>query len=461
MKRSMTAVALALAAASVTAQERRWPALERYEPMVVPLDNPMTEPKVELGRQLFYDTRLSGDGSRACVSCHKPEHGLTEGGTPTSGAYDTPNGRSCPSLWNAGYQQAFFWEGAVRTLEQAIFGVWKFEMAPGGTGRLSTADVAARLNAIPGYLRQFARAFGREADFETVPKALAAYVRTLVASSSRWIRFYYGEEAALSQKAQRGYEVFDKKAGCTTCHNGQLLTDLQFHNVGIGSQREKPEPGRFVITREQKDRGAFKTPSLLNVGRSAPYFHDGSAKTLEEAVETMAAGGIDNPHKDAALQPARISPEERRQILDFLRELDVDFVDPAPRLPEENMDPMPIQITRISQIAMVVHDVARAEDFYKNTLGLKHLFSVPAKLAFFDAGGTRIMLSVPEPGIDFKSAIVYFDVADIKAAHAELAAKSVPSLGAAHPVGKLGDKEVWIAEFKDPDGNHLALQSIQ
>jgi predicted enzyme related to lactoylglutathione lyase len=239
------------------------------------------------------------------------------------------------------------------------------------------------------------------------------------------------------------------------------LTDLQFHNVGIGSQREKPEPGRFVITREQKDRGAFKTPSLLNVGRSAPYFHDGSAKTLEEAVETMAAGGIDNPHKDAALQPARISPEERRQILDFLRELDVDFVDPAPRLPEENMDPMPIQITRISQIAMVVHDVARAEDFYKNTLGLKHLFSVPAKLAFFDAGGTRIMLSVPEPGIDFKSAIVYFDVADIKAAHAELAAKSVPSLGAAHPVGKLGDKEVWIAEFKDPDGNHLALQSIQ
>ena len=125
------------------------------------------------------------------------------------------------------------------------------------------------------------------------------------------------------------------------------------------------------------------------------------------------------------------------------------------------MDPMPIQITRISQIAMVVHDVARAEDFYKNTLGLKHLFSAGPKLSFFDAGGTRIMLSAPEPGIDFKSAIVYFDVTDIQAAHKELAAKGAPGLGAPHVVGKLGDKEVWIAEFKDPDGNHLALQSIQ
>ena len=122
---------------------------------------------------------------------------------------------------------------------------------------------------------------------------------------------------------------------------------------------------------------------------------------------------------------------------------------------------MALQITRISQIAIVVHDLAKAEDFYKNTLGLKHLFSAPPRVAFFDASGTRIMLSLPEPQVDYKSAIVYFDVADIHAAHEELSAKGVASLGTPHVVGKLGDKEVWIAEFKDPDGNLLALQSIQ
>lgn len=462
MKKILASILIVAAARGARAQDRRWPALERYEPLQVPADNPMTEPKVELGRQLFYDRRLSGDGSRACTSCHRPEHGLTEGGTPTTGAYDTPSTRSCPTLWNAGYQQAFYWEGAGRSLEQAVLGVWRFNMAPSGPGRPSPADVAARLNAIPGYRRQFERAFGREADVETVPKALAAYVRTLVADRSRWIRFYYGDMQALSEKARRGYSVFDKKARCTNCHNGQLLTDLQFHNVGIGQRGEKPEPGRFVVTRQERDRGAFKTPTLLNVAKSAPYFHDGSAKTLEEAVEIMAGGGIENPHLDrASLQPSKLTREDKRQILDFLRELTVDFVDPPPRLPEENEDVMTLHITRISQIALVVHDLAKAEDFYKNTLGLKHLFSVPPKLAFFEVGGTRLMISLPEPQLDHKSAIVYFDVADIHAAHEELRAKGALSLGTPHVVGKLGDKEVWIAEFKDPDGNLLALQSIQ
>jgi cytochrome c peroxidase len=462
LKRMTRLIALALLAAAVPpAQERRWPRLERYEPMVVAPDNPMSEEKVALGRQLFFDKRLSGDRSRACTSCHRPEAGLTEGGTPTRAAYDMPNGRSCPTLWNAAYQQAYYWEGAGRTLEQAVSGVWKFEMAPGGEGRLGTADVAARLNAIPGYLRQFERVFGAPADPANVPKALAAFVRTLVADRTRWIRFYYGDTKALSEKARRGYAVFDKVGRCTQCHGGQLLTDLQFHNVGIGSQKPKPELGRFVITKDERDRGAFKTPSLLNVGRSAPYFHAGSVATLEEAVEIMAGGGIANPHKDASLEPRRLSAPQKRQILDFLRELDVDYTDPPPQLPEENVRTMTLEITRISQIALVVNDVARAEQFYKDTLGLKHLFGVPGKLSFFDVGGTRIMLSLPEPTVSHKSAILYFDVADIQAAHAELRAKGTPKLGTPHVVGKLGDKEVWIAEFQDPDGNLLALQCIK
>jgi predicted enzyme related to lactoylglutathione lyase len=176
----------------------------------------------------------------------------------------------------------------------------------------------------------------------------------------------------------------------------------------------------------------------------------------------MAGGGIANPHLDrASLEPAKLSPQQKTQILDFLRELDVDYPDAPPRLPEENVQTMTLQITKISQLALVVHDVARAEQFYKDTLGLKHLFGVPGKLSFFEVGGTRIMLSLPEPQVSHKSAIVYFDVADIHAAHEELRAKSTPHLGTPHVVGKLGDKEVWIAEFQDPDGNMLALQSLQ
>jgi cytochrome c peroxidase len=204
----------------------------------------MNEAKVALGRQLFFDKRLSGDRSRACISCHRPEAGLTEGGTPTSGAYEIPNGRSCPTLWNAGYQQAFYWEGAGRSLEQAAAGVWRFLMAPGGgEGRLATADVAARLNAIPGYRSQFERVFGAPADPENVPKALAA------SCARSWPIARAGSASTTATRARsppgraRGYAVFDKQARCTNCHNGQLLTDLQFHNVGIGSQKAKPELG--------------------------------------------------------------------------------------------------------------------------------------------------------------------------------------------------------------------------
>ena len=446
--------------AGTTAEERRWPALERYEAMVVPADNPMTEPKVALGKQLFFDKRLSGDGSRACISCHKPQHGLTEGGTPMSGAYDSPNDRSCPTLWNVGYQQGLYWEGAGRTIEQAVAGVWRYNMAPGGPGQLKPADVAARLNRIPGYRRQFERVFGREADTETVPKALAAYLRTLVADRSRWIRFYYGDKQALSARAQRGHEVFDKKARCTECHNGQLLTDLQYHNVGIGSAGEKPEPGRFAITRQERDRGAFKTPTLLNVAKSAPYFHDGSVKELSATVDVMLGGGVANPHRDAALQPASISADEKAALLQFLSELNVDYDETEPVLPEDKETNMSgSDLRSISQIAIVVHDVEKAEAFYGKTLGLKHLFSVPSRLAFFDIGGTRLMLSLPEPTVSHKSGILYFDVADIQATHKSLVAKGVSFVGEPHAVGMFEGNEIWIAEFSDPDGNLLALQS--
>ena len=330
------AVALVFVLTGSGAATRRsdWPALARYEPMAVPADNPLSASKVALGKQLFFDKRVSGDGSTACVSCHQPENGLTDKRSRSVGAYGMVQDRSCPTLWNVGYQQAFFWEGSAPTLEGAILGVWRFILAPGREGRVGAEGVARRLNGIPGYRRQFQEVFGGEATVEHVPKALAAFLRTLVANRSAWVRFQDGDLRALSAKAQRGYVLFDGKAGCTGCHNGILLTDLQYHNVGIGMGAAKPDLGRFEMTKDPRNRGAFKTPTLLNVSRSAPYFHDGSVATLSEALDRMLAGGLANPDLDAALKPVKLSSAEHAALLAFLQELTVDFDIPAPELPD-------------------------------------------------------------------------------------------------------------------------------
>jgi cytochrome c peroxidase len=332
MKRRLFVLAVLLASPVASASD--WPTLSRYERMVIPADNPMTEAKVELGKQLFFDPRLSGDGSTACISCHRPDHGLTDGRPKSIGAYGEIQDRACPTLWNVGYQQAFYWEGAGASLEEAISGVWRFILAPGKDGTPTMADVAARLGGIAAYRAAFDRTFGAPPDVENVPRALAAFLRTLVASRSAWARFQDGDTRALSARARRGWEVFDRRAGCTQCHNGALLTDLQYHNVGIAQAKAKPESGRFAMTRLERDRGAFKTPTLLDVGRTPPYFHDGSVATLEAAVDVMATGGLANPHKDQALRDVKLTRAERAALLAFLRELTVDVRIEPPVLPE-------------------------------------------------------------------------------------------------------------------------------
>ncbi len=304
-----------------------WPALARYEAMVIPADNPMTTAKVALGRQLFFDPRLSSDGARACASCHRPGNGFTEG--------RAAGGRACPTLWNVGYLDKLLWDGTASTLERAAAGMWRFALAPGKAGPPGTGEVAARLAAIDGYKSEFREAFAEDPTVENVPKALAAFLRTLVTTRdrSRWMRFREGEAKALSPAARRGWEVFDGKAGCTACHNGVLLTDQQFHNVGIGMSAAKPDLGRGSVVREDRYRGAFKTPTLLDLPRTGPYFHDGSVATLEEAVDVMAGGGLANPSLDAALRPAKLRAGERASLIAFLRELAVEDTAAAPELP--------------------------------------------------------------------------------------------------------------------------------
>jgi cytochrome c peroxidase len=325
VSRSTFLVVLAASHILTAAPADEWPALPRYEPMAVPTENPMTPDKVALGKQLFFDRRMSGGGQYACASCHQPAYGFTEGAAA--------GGRVCPTLWNVGYQDKLFWDGTASTLERAAAGMWRFALAPGKAGQPGTGEVAARLSGIDGYRSQFQSVFAEGPTPENVPKALAAYLRTLVTSRSRWLRFRDGEEKALTAGERRGWALFDGKARCTTCHNGALLTDQQFHNVGIGMGAEKPDLGRGNIVREDRYRGAFKTPTLVDIPRTGPYFHDGSAATLEEAMDVMAGGGKPNPYLDAALTPARLTGRERADLLAFLRALTVEEEVAAPELP--------------------------------------------------------------------------------------------------------------------------------
>jgi len=329
--------ALGAFAVALAQTPSQWPAIPNYAEMTIPSDNPMTPEKVELGKQLYYDKRMSADGTRACYSCHLKEKGLTDGLPVAIGAYDAKLTRSSPTMWNIGYYSALYWDGRSPSLERQVLGAWSGGNmgASGANGRPSVDEVAAKLGQIPGYKSQFDKVFGAgPVTKENAAKAVAAFMRTIVSVDSAWTRFNMGQNRnALPAAARRGYALFSGKANCANCHDGRLLTDQQFHNVGIGMDAATPDVGRFTVSREEKDTGAFKTPSLLDVGNSAPYFHNGSVATLEEAVEVMLGGGKPNKYLDANLKPVKLSAGEKRDLIAFLRSLNVNYTIKDPVLP--------------------------------------------------------------------------------------------------------------------------------
>ena len=329
------ALSLLLAAAPLLAQ---WPAVPGYDPMKVPADNPMTAEKVELGKLLYYDKRLSGDGSRACYSCHLKEKGLTDGEPVAIGAYNTKLARSSPTMWNVGYYPALYWDGRAPSLERQVLGAWSGGNmgASGANGRPSVDAKVAELNKIAGYKPYFQKAFKKDAiTKDDAAAALASFMRTIVSVDSPWVKFRQGDKKAFKKDAQRGWAIFDQKAKCTNCHDGRLLTDMEFHNTGVGMDAATPDLGRFVVSKDEKDKGAFKTPTLLDVANSAPYFHNGSVKTLEEAVDQMLAGGKKNQWIDATnLKEVKLKSKEKKDLLAFLRALTVTYTITEPTLPQ-------------------------------------------------------------------------------------------------------------------------------
>ena len=266
--------------------------LSTYEAMVIPEDNPQTPEKVALGRQLFFDKRLSADGTRSCYSCHLCENGLTDGLATAIGALNKKLSRSSPTLWNIGYHKEFYWDGRSGSLEKQAMAAWK-----GGNMGANPQEVTAKINAIAGYRSQFEEVFGGEATPDRIVMAISSYERTIISGTTSFDRWQAGDDAAVSEAVKRGHQVF-KDLECDNCHDGVLLTDMQYHNVGIGMDAEKPDVGRFKVTKKSNDTGAFKTPTLRDISKSAPYFHNGSVATLEEAVDLMIGGCKPNKYLD-------------------------------------------------------------------------------------------------------------------------------------------------------------------
>ncbi|MDA2928555.1 c-type cytochrome [Acidobacteria bacterium AH-259-O06] len=313
---------------SLPADPSDYAPLPTYVAMDIPEDNPITAEKAALGRQLFFDQRISGDASRSCYSCHVCELGLADGKPTAVGAFDKVLTRNSPTLWNIGYHPEFYWDGRAKSLEAQALAAWK-----GGNMGANPDEIVAKLNSIEGYRDQFQKVFNEGATPENVSKALAAYMRTIVSHDTPWDGWQAGDESAVSDAAKRGYEVF-KKAECNNCHDGVLFTDFQYHNVGIGMDAEEPDLGRYKVTQDEKDKGAFKTPTLRDVAQSAPYFHDGSTATLEEVVDIMVGGGKENPQLDRAnLKKVTLSPAEKEDLLEFLRSLDQPCALTEPPLP--------------------------------------------------------------------------------------------------------------------------------
>ena len=298
-----------------------------FESPVIPADNPQTPEKVSLGKQLYFDTRLSADGTRSCYTCHLVENGLTDGKPVAEGALGRVLTRSSPTLWNIAYHTQFYWDGRSGSLEAQARAAWT-----GGNMGADADAVVAELNAVPGYAEQFEAVFGGPATPDNVVQAIAAFERdAFYCGDTAYDDWRRGDGSAIPEEAMRGAELFTAGAGCATCHSGVLFTDMKFHNVGIGMDAEEPDLGRARVTEEdvcsttedEPCQGAFKTPTLRDISKSAPYFHDGSVATLEEAVRLMASGGLANPWLDTdELMDRELSDEQIADLVAFLHTLD-------------------------------------------------------------------------------------------------------------------------------------------
>lgn len=332
-----------------------------------PKDNPTTPVKVELGKLLYFDPRLSGDGSVSCATCHDPNHAWGKKRVMSPAYPENKHFRHSPTILNVAYNTMMFWDGRVKTLEeQALKPIASpFEM------NMNYDLLEERLKSIPRYRELFRKAFPGEKDpitVENVAKAIAAFERTIVCNDSPFDRYMRGERNAMDELQIKGMKLFVGKAGCVQCHNGPNFTDNKFHVTGVPKNRIEDDAlvratrnfvirqagfkdpdrfdrdlGRYFITKRERDKGAFKTPTLRNVALTPPYMHNGVFKTLDEVIEFYNRGGGDVPNKSPLLKPLNLTEEEKKALKAFLEALTCENV---PYVEEPELPPYEEEIAK-------------------------------------------------------------------------------------------------------------------
>jgi cytochrome c peroxidase len=262
--------------------------------MPVPESNPMTPEKIERGRQLFADRRLSRDGSISCSTCHQPDRGFSDGRSIAVGVSGRVGRRNTPALINRGYGRAFFWDARVATLEEQVL----TPIADSNEMDLPILEAARRVGLSP----------------DDLARTLATFVRSILSGNSAFDRFVNGERSALSEEEQRGLTVFRGTGNCTACHVGPNFSDEKLHNTGVAWKGG-------ALSDSGGGKGNFKTPTLREIARTAPYMHDGSLASVEDVIDFYDAGGRPNPHLDDEIRPLGLTAADRQALAAFLRSL--------------------------------------------------------------------------------------------------------------------------------------------
>lgn len=313
---------------------------------IVPDDNPLTAEKVSLGHKLYFDVRLSADDTVSCATCHDPTKGFADGKALATGIGGKTGARNSPTVLNSAFNDFQFWDGRAATLEEQSKGPL---INPVEMGMASHDAVVAKLQKAPEYPPLFQKAFGSgPITIDNVARVIASYERTVFSFQAPFDRFIAGDKSAMSESAQRGWALFNGKARCNNCHgyvaSVPTLTDNKFHNIGVAAHAANfsetarkaaqsgdlaalahtpgySELGRFLVTKEQKDIGAFKTPGLRDIALTAPYMHDGSQRTLAEVIEFYNKGGENNPYLDGGIRPLQLTDQEKADLVEFLQAL--------------------------------------------------------------------------------------------------------------------------------------------
>lgn len=336
----------------------------------IPADNPMTRAKIELGRQLYFDTRLSADNTISCADCHHPDEGYARHTQFGVGIGGQEGARNSPVSYNRILSDAQFWDGRAASLEEQAVGPIANPIEMGNTHDAAVETV----KNIAGYRIQFTKIFDDGVTIDNIGKAIATFERAIVTGPSPYdfyepvrkmqvafkedledlkelkefdpdlyddymAKLKASEEHPISDSAKRGRDIFfTSKGACTACHVGANFADEKYHNLGVGMDQKEPDLGRFVVTNEDKDRGAFKTPTIRNVALTAPYMHDGSQQTLAEVVEWYAKGGHPNPYLSKDVKKLDLTDQDKQDLVEFMKACTGDFpkVEQG-RLPELRM----------------------------------------------------------------------------------------------------------------------------